>query len=175
MLESINPLIVVRGNHDQYYLDAYDNNELTETLVKKYGVSYRDKSLYIINYLKKMPVSLEMNIGEKRVYIQHGSIENSLEGRIYPDSELEELDDAIYFAGHTHYQMFKQVGKTIWVNPGSLGQPRDGNGFSYCVIDDQTLNVSFKTVKIDIAPLLKEIRRLDPDNRYLEEVLYRNK
>ena len=40
------------------------------------------------------------------------------------------------------------------INPGSLGQPRDGHGFSYCILDTETGGIDFKSVDIDIDKLL---------------------
>ena len=174
LLESIDGLISVRGNHDQYYLDSYDNKILTDQLVNKYGSSYQEKLPGVFSCIKAMPTNIEITIGEKRVYVQHGTPDNLMEGRIYPDNALPILkENSIYISGHTHYQMVRRVGNSIWINPGSLGQPRDRKGFSYCVMDEN-LNMVFRTVPIDIKSLVREIRMRDSENKYLEEVLYRS-
>lgn len=174
LLERIPDLITVRGNHDQYYLEAYDNNDMTERLVQKYGSSYRSKNENIYSYIEKMPVSMDIEIRGREVYIQHGSNLDPIEGRVYPDAKLDNLrNDAVYIAGHTHYQMFKRVNNTLWINPGSLGQPRDGKGFVYCVMDEN-FNVVYHRIDINISPLIQKVKLKDSENKYLEEVLYRN-
>ena len=112
-----------------------------------------------------------------QIYLQHGSPENPLEGRIYPDTcPPVSKKNAIYLMGHTHYRMIKKdKNGALWINPGSLGQPRDGKGFSYCRLDTESRNVIFRTVDIDIMNLVCQIRMNDPGNKYLEEILYRKK
>ena len=175
LLKTIDGLIAVRGNHDQYYLNAYKDEEQTEKLVEKYGSSYREKILNLRYYIENMPLEIKLNINGRKVYIQHGSPGNLLEGRVYPDSVIPELEDnAIYISGHTHYQMIKQYKNMIWINPGSLGQPRDGKGFSYCILNDKNWDVFFRNISIDIDPLVHQVRTRDPLNKYLEEELHRN-
>ena len=174
LLERIPGLMIVRGNHDQYYLDAYYDYDFTEKLVQKYGSSYRIKNETVYSYINNLPERLQLNIAGRKVYVQHGSYSNSLEGRVYPNTELENLTtDAVYIFGHTHYQMYRRKDNCIYINPGSLGQPRDGIGFAYCVLDDE-FKATFHRVELDVNELVQEVRIKDPDNMYLEEVLYRN-
>lgn len=174
LLKSIEGLVAVRGNHDQYYLDVYRNEKLTEQMAVKYGTSYKEKEKDVYDYISGLPLSQIIDEERSRLCIQHGAVGDELEGRIYPDSALPNVDmNTIYISGHTHYRMYREIGSSVWINPGSLGQPRDGKGFSYCVLDSDDMTVDFRTVDIDIAPLVKEIRRRDPGYKYLEEVLYR--
>ena len=97
---------------------------------------------------------------KKRIFITHGALENYLEGRIYPDTSINESlyqQYDIIILGHTHYRMFRKVGKTILLNPGSLGQPRDCKGFSYCILDIELETCIYKSVKIDQIRLLNEM------------------
>lgn len=175
LLQDINGLIAVRGNHDQYYLDAYDDTARTKELVEKYGSSYMDKYEDVRTYIESLPKRAEIHCGEMVIHIQHGTPIELLEGRLYPDTPLPKGEPGhIYITGHTHYRMLKEERNSIWINPGSLGQPRDGKGFSYCVLDDETLDVSFRNVNVNIEKLVQEVRLRDPENKYLGEVLYRS-
>lgn len=176
LLKSIKGLIAVRGNHDQYYIDAFDDAEMTKQLAKKYGSTYIEKRDYVRHYLSSLPLIRTINCDGRVIQIQHGTPENLLEGRLYPDTPLPIADKGtIYMVGHTHYQMYRDSGGTIWVNPGSLGQPRDGKGFSYCKLDTETWNFQFSSMDVDIKGLVQKIRMNDPENKYLEEILYRKK
>jgi len=42
------------------------------------------------------------------------------------EAELAEVEADVLFVGHTHVPGLREVGKTIIVNQGSLGQPRHG-------------------------------------------------
>lgn len=96
----------------------------------------------------------------KKVFIVHGSLENVLEGRIYPDTKINEKlywQYDIVILGHTHYQMFRKCAKTVLINPGSLGRPRDFKGYSYCIINMETMECEFMKVHINQRTLIDEL------------------
>lgn len=180
LLKRIPGLIAVRGNHDQMYLDAYSDRKRTEELSKKYSTAYYDKTEDVQIFLEHLPVSMKLGCCGTEILIQHGIPEDPLEGRIYPDTALPVPGDGIrrvILTGHTHYRMKRSTGNTLWLNPGSLGQPRDGKGFSYCILrlteEDWKTKVSYRTVKPDLRNLEQQIRERDPDHPYLWEVLHR--
>lgn len=174
ILSSIPNLVAVRGNHDQYYVDAFNDSEMTHKLIMKYGSIYNYKSRKVLSFIKSMPLNKTIDCGDVTIHIQHGTPNDFLEGRVYPDTPLPYgCDGNIFIAGHTHYRLYKKDNNIVWINPGSLGQPRDGKGFSYCVMDTKEMVPHYKTVRINIDSLVKNIRKNDPENKYLEEILYR--
>ena len=111
----------------------------------------------------------------ERILIVHGSERSPLCGRWYPDSDID-IDSTKYdviFCGHTHYSMVRRQGDTQIINPGSLGQPRDGKGFAYGVFDTKTRSWEAHTVKPDMDFLLRQIEENDHENPYLKSVLLR--
>lgn len=113
----------------------------------------------------------------KKVLICHGTPISPLEGRLYPNNEIaEEQEYSKYdfvILGHTHCRMLRKVASATIINPGSLGQPRDGSGFGYAILDTKTNMVNFKNVKIDLEKLYAEIDKYDPDLKKLKNVLER--
>ena len=175
-LKRIHLVAAVRGNHDQYYIDAFSNCERTNELCIKYGNSYKYKSKELFEYMLELPVTVEMNANNKIAIIQHGSLSNRLEGRWYPDTEIEipKASEAIFVVcGHTHYRMHRIINGLQIINPGSLGQPRDGMGFSYCILETDSMEVEFRNVSIDLNYLERRIKREDPGKPYLINVLRR--
>ena len=165
LLESIGDLTAVRGNHDQYYIDAYDDTETTEKLIKKYGSSYKCKDDSVLEYVQRLPLRAEITIGGRLFSVVHGTPEDPLEGRIYPDSGIDRKEKGFAcISGHTHYATLRREGDILWINPGSLGQPRDGKGFSYCSIDDGTMEIAFRHFEIDTKPIIEAARKNDPEN-----------
>lgn len=155
-------LYAVRGNHEQYYLKCQKDKMYKDILIHRYGSSYGiEISKDERQYLSMLPDHIETRIDGKLFGIFHGGIEDHLEQRIYPDSVLDvniygnKYD--FFVVGHTHYRFTKKVGDTLIVNPGSLGQPRDGKGFGYCILDTNDHQISFKNVDIDLNGLLKDI------------------
>ena len=161
-LSAITNLYAVKGNHDEYYL----GREITPELINKYGSSYladiTDKQL---GFIKGLTDHLEIMIDGKRFGIYHGGNVDFLEQRIYPDTEIDEtflIGKYDYLIlGHTHYRMCRRIKDTMIINPGSLGQPRDGHGFSYCILDTKTGRIDFKSVDIDIDKLLSMSEIID--------------
>jgi len=157
-------LLAVKGNHDNYYLTCKEKANLTD----KYGSSY----LFSLTeeqtkFIASMPENIRTTIGGKKVGIFHGGPVDYMEQRIYPDSQMDfaslfgEYD--IVVLGHTHYRLEKRVGNTLILNPGSLGQPRDGEGFGYCVLDMEDGSCCFKKVDIHVEELLLQVKEKDAD------------
>lgn len=161
---SIEKLIAIKGNHEEYYLFGRKG----KSLIDKYGSSYAlTLSEMQKNYISGLASRAELSICGKRIGIFHGGPKDFLEQRIYPNSVLEnECENLKYdhiICAHTHYRLlYKNKGVTI-INPGSLGQPRDGKGFSYCIWDTEKDAFEFKTVKVDVAFLLNQVNSVDSD------------
>ena len=62
---------------------------------------------------------------------------------------------------------------TIFLNPGSLGQQRDGRGCSYLILDTEKRNYTFHVVSYDISELEVNIDFHDPGNSKIKSVLRR--
>lgn len=186
----------IMGNHDDYYLRYFEKltpaqlksvdnivdnvQDVESDLVNRYGSSYRQRySNAQKKYISGLPIYLILESDGKRIGFFHGGPGDYLEQRIYPDTEMtadavidtyEELD--YIFLGHTHYRMDRMKGQCRVINPGSLGQPRDGKGFSYGIFDTVTGEFEFKTVESEIDMLIKETSILDGDTaayKYLTE------
>ena len=160
-------LFAVKGNHDVNYLqDGRNNRELAD----RYGSSYNTiLSGSQRNYLENLPEYLELELGGKRFGIFHGGYEDHLNQRIYPDSNMETAPIAgkydYLILGHTHYRFIRKEKDLVIINPGSLGQPRDGKGFSYCVLNTENSFCEFKTVSINMKSLLDQVSQKDADRK----------
>ena len=178
MLKSIPNLITLKGNHDSIYLQINNKDEeLRQAYVKQYGNSMEnllcEGAQELIQWLSDLPESLSANLG---LYAYHGSPWNPLEGYVYPDSPLDKFNDypaSIFILGHTHYPMVRTMNDKLIVNPGSLGQPRNGGWPTYAVINYPSKHVMFKEVHYNKAELIKRIDELDSSNQYLKQILFR--
>lgn len=178
--QKIKNLFAVKGNHEYNFLSKKQNRQ---ELVEQYGSSYGVKlSKEQIEYIEGLPEWMEIKLDGKWFGIFHGGIEDYLNQRVYPDSKIdiglyhEKYDYLIL--GHTHYRLLRKEKNTLIINPGSLGQPRDGKGFSYCILDTDNDRCEYKNVKIDIQKLLNEVKKYDSDRevcRYLHEKYGGNK
>ncbi|MGL1934875.1 MAG: metallophosphatase family protein [Fibrobacterales bacterium] len=179
ILKTIDGLIAVRGNHDQIFIDIVNGNiPLRKEYRLKYGNSMEHLLTQPYEELYNWLISLPIKYIEPNTFIAcHGELKNCLDGYVYPDtpyaSQLEHILEPYVFLGHTHYQLSKSHGNTTIVNPGSLGQPRDGNLFSWALIDTNTNEITFKTVKGNITELCHEVEQMNEQNNYLTSVLAR--
>lgn len=179
-----NNITCILGNHDKYFLDVLDKKKGIDEFIKRYGNSYRISLNSIteenIDFLRGLPENIFAQWNEKRMYISHGSPLDNLEGRIYPDTDLsifKKMVEGINYvvSGHTHHKMKRIFNNTIFLNPGSLGQQRDGKGCSYMILDLEKDTSDFYTVNYRIEDLEQEIDFYDGNNNRLKEVLRRKK
>lgn len=182
-IEQNEKLYWLKGNHDVYAEKIYWDNESTEQYISKYGHSYENiqnkVSSKCMERISKCPQSITLTIDSKRIFICHGTLDNYVEGRLYPEDAIQNsykyksFDYIIY--GHTHFKMNRLVGKTRVINSGSLGQQRDGLGFGYAILDTDNGEVTFKNVKYDKTELYNEISCYDPKLSKLKDILERKK
>jgi len=87
-----------------------------------------------------------------RVKLVHGHPEDP-DRYTYPAEFGPELlgDEDVLVMGHTHVQHAEQYGEGIVLNPGSVGQPRDGDPrAAYAVLDLDALSVDTRRVEYDV-------------------------
>ena len=172
------------GNHDRLFLDVLDGTRTEESLIRKYGNSYLGAEKLLkednVHFLRSLSPKTEITEGPLRMVFLHGSVTDPLNGRIYPDAVIEDTEPyrgiGYVFCGHTHHKMEKQAGKTKIINPGSIGQQRDGKGCTFLVFDTDTEVYTLHEVKYDIESLVRDIdvRETDPAmKKKLTEVLHR--
>lgn len=181
-LSQIRDLIWLKGNHDIYFCKLYRNELDEDILVNKYGHSYKNvKSRFSereYSILDSKQCAYRTAYQNIRIGAFHGTPLNPQEGRFYPkDKDIDEryLHFDIVILGHTHFRMIRKYENTLIVNPGSIGQPRDGNGYSYCIINSTEKSVEFRNVEFDISALYNQIDTYDSDLIKLKSVLERRK
>lgn len=178
-LDDISGLYAVRGNHDAQYLDSLDDLGKRDRYVDRYGMSYLlNPSESVVGFIYSLPDMLELCLDGLKVAVAHGDLRDHLNGRIYPDTRIDTTDlytgYDIVILGHTHYQMMRYVEDTIVLNPGSLGQPRDHKGFSYCILDTESVNPSFHTVGLDTEALITDLMEKEKDGGLVEYIRKRS-
>lgn len=114
----------VIGNHDWYLLaDSFCDRSQTvnDTLAYQKKIISGEN----LQWLKTLPVHREYN-GLKMV---HGGWTDPIDEYLRePSKEYFDKVGGKYFAsGHTHLPRVDDYGDKVYCNPGSVGQPRDGN------------------------------------------------
>jgi putative phosphoesterase len=172
----------ILGNHDKYFLELVDGRKNISDLEQKYGSSYRricgKISASVINIINDLPLKKNLTIEGISIEVLHGVPSDILEGRLYPKDDPEKYapyDADILVMGHTHFRMVKYWNKTLLLNSGSLGQPRDIFPSGIMVLTLPEKRVEFVDVLYDKEMLVREIVLNDPKNKKLIEILFRSK
>lgn len=176
-LAEIPNLVAICGNHEQMFLKMRGGDEdLRFSYLTNFGHSMEglleNGDTSFCDWIAEWPLTYR-NENESFACF-HGSPKNYTEGYLYPDSKFEELGgdlEKFVFLGHTHYCMDRKIGQTRFINPGSLGQPRDGAWPTYAVVDTTSGTVCFKKVLYDKKELLREIETMGDGDKYLKGIL----
>lgn len=111
-------------------------------------------------YLRTLPRELHVNLADKKVHLVHGSprrineyLLRDRDERTYQRLAETESDDVLAF-GHTHDPWFRPYGKTLFVNVGSVGRPKDGDPRAMYVVlgssTDGPVEVEIRRVPYDV-------------------------
>lgn len=176
LMKCLNPLKMVIGNHDANYIEIH-NSYKDNPYGSLYGLSYNIRSDKLYKLLIKQSKHIELELDGIKIKMVHGTLNDYLNGRDYPDTEYDYYPDYLNYdvviQGHTHYKMRKNYFGTMIINPGSIGQSRNGDGITYAVLDTHSKEVIFKKTNWNKESLYKEINSIEPANIKLIEVLER--
>ncbi|PKK89727.1 MAG: metallophosphoesterase [Candidatus Wallbacteria bacterium HGW-Wallbacteria-1] len=137
--------INILGNHDSYLVNdtrclrsrvVADIIEYQKNIVTRAQISWLQRSV--------------PSYRENKFLFLHGGPDNFLDQYLYTiSSEIIPDNCDFMFTGHTHVQTLVNFDKCTYCNPGSVGQPRDGdNRAAYAIIDGE--NIFLQRVVYDI-------------------------
>ena len=149
----------IKGNHEAAILGVeanrfssdrgYKANLYTKTILKPSSW----------NFIKEMQESsFVLRIADKNILVVHGDLSDVRWGKMIEKEKLSEVYDQYDYviSGHTHisslfYKINKETHKkTIFINPGSIGQPRNCNiNAQYAILNIKTGAVDFEAIPYD--------------------------
>lgn len=174
---------VVRGNHEEMLSKARSDSAHQASIEARYGsgvrVAIEQLNSTQLDELSALPHPLALEIDGVRILLCHGAPWD-LDRYIYPDADHEVLardlpqSYDLVVMGHTHYPMLRQIGSTVVVNPGSVGQPRDRKpGACWALFDTKDRSIELRRESYDSSSLVHECQIRHPELPYLSEVLQR--
>ena len=174
-LYSKNALSVI-GNYD---LEVFDKN-IRGKGPKKFALEYARKTLAKAyeTYLRSLPSKLELEIAHKKLLMIHGILD-SVDEHLYndtPEERFQELAktagaDIIVF-GHSHEPFTKKADETLFINPGSVGMPGDGNPqAAYAAITASPFSVELVRVSYDVEAAAEALRKTGVPESYAQMLL----
>lgn len=175
--------ILICGNHEMALFGFEDNRfsskrgkdilDLTKKLISKENLDFID------NAFSKNFISKEIN-GKKYLFI-HGNLEDIFWGTLDKNTCCNEIykDYDIVFSGHSHKphymeefftinnKEFRDEKRTIFINPGSVGQPRNHSPQAqYMIFDTKSFESRFCKVEYDIKKEQKIYEKYEVDDFY---------
>jgi len=151
----------IRGNHDRAALggEMFAFNELANTAIRWTRIHLTPAS---VGYLKDLEDRVRTALPEGLVAMYHGSPRNDDE-YIFAwsaDEWIIRMAGAPFvILGHTHLPMACPFRSGLVVNPGSVGQPRDGDPrAAYAVLDLAEGTVTFHRSSYQVDETQRRIR-----------------
>jgi len=136
----------VRGNHDhgtaQDVPVAGKNGFKYLTAVTR-PLTRERLSETDLRYLSRLAVTRLVTLENTRYFLVHATPRDPLDEYAPPDLDLwarhlQQVEGDVVCVGHTHHPFVLEVGDKLVINPGSVGQPRDGDPrASYAIIENQ--------------------------------------
>ena len=183
LVQSLNP-VMIRGNHDKAacgVTDASDFNPVARTAAEWTTAQLRPENLTLLRELPMGPVQVNS------ITLVHGAVADEDEYVFAPGQALDgllESPSSVTFFGHTHFQggfsyrgtqleviqmkplpganfsaLELEEGTRYLLNPGSIGQPRDGDPRAAFAIADMDHRVTeFWRVPYDVAAVQARMR-----------------
>lgn len=171
----------IRGNHDNavaYKVDCQCGYKYKHLSIATREYTWEILDRPRIEYLQRLPLLIKEEIHGRRLYLTHASPRSMFE-YIKPETPDEDVQSMIdeatepveseYLAvGHSHIPMNRKLGSLTIINPGSVGQPRDGDTRAGCaVFDTETGEIEFLRLEYDIDAVCAKIKERMP---YAEEL-----
>ncbi len=147
----------INGNHDRALIGSsgFGFNTLASQ-----GLKWTEKELtkQDIEYLKSLDTEMDFLDGE--IHVAHGAPGHP-DRYLYPEGFSQDLlgDETVLVLGHTHIQGKSEFPEGTVVNPGSVGQPRDGDPRAgYALLDIDGMDVDLFRVEYPVDEVADKIR-----------------
>ena len=157
----------VLGNHD-YAVITGNTSDFNVRAAISAKWTARVISAESKEYLKSLSQELSFDVEGSRIYLTHGSPLDHLWEYVEPgthselfDFYLKRLSARVIALGHTHvpYVWKGEIGTVL--NPGSVGQPRDGDSrssYAVATFENGEVEVQEKRMSYDIRGAAEKIR-----------------
>jgi len=173
-------ILCVLGNHD-VAASGLEEPDTFNPLARAAVLWTREQ---LTGESRKFLINLQRELSVRDFYLFHGSIHDTDRYILYRDDAVDNFRElarlrqspVIGFFGHSHVMtvlseqngiiatslahedLFLQQSKRYLINPGSVGQPRDGDPrAAFLVYDDRDRNVTFYRIEYDLRRCQEKI------------------
>lgn len=155
----------VRGNHDHAVaqrIPVRKTTGLSRLARQARPIHWELLDDAHMKFLARMPVTRRVELDGLSFFLVHATPRDPFDEYLKEDKEgwndrLEDIDADFVCVGHSHNAFCIDLDGKQVINPGSVGQPRDGDArCSYCVIEDG--EVSLRRVEYDIDETIRNMQ-----------------
>lgn len=171
---------IVRGNHDHgvaqnVVVNGKNGFKYLSGLTRP--LTQQRLSAENRRYLASLPLTQMLTLDDTRFLLVHATPRDPLDEYAPADPDfwarrLQGVEADVICVGHTHQPYVLQVGEQLVINPGSIGQPRDGDPRgSYALIEDNRVELKRVAYPVeDTVRVIQESSLPDAAKEMLTEV-----
>lgn len=180
LLRHLDP-VAVKGNHDAAVTDGYQCGWYggVGPAIRQHQAAALDDGQ--LAWLAALPAVRQVEVADVRFHLVHARPADPWQGYLLPGlpleqmaAEMAEVEADTVLLGHAHHQYRRELPHMTIVNPGSVGQPRDGDHrAAYALWEDGRL--SLRRVEYDVADTcrrLDETTLPEDDRQLLKDILW---
>ncbi len=170
--------VVVRGNHDHAVAKGVWCG--CSDLFREASATTRERMWTLLeradlDYLDSFPYEEEISREGVKFYLVHATPSHPLHPYVRPSEierwgrEIARNDADVFLVGHTHLPMILRLGRKLAVNPGSVGQPRDGDPrASFAIIEDGEPRL--ERVSYDVETTVRRLEQMELPDRVVRQL-----
>ena len=162
--------ITMLGNHDAGVIGdepSFYFNPIAYEMITWTKKNLKDGNL---KWLTTLPRRRTIDRNGKNWYLVHGSpfrvfdymdANNDKQWKLMLQQAFEKTKTDFLLVGHTHIPRKSKIKEKYFLNPGSVGQPRNGiPGAYYSIVNTIPFNISMIHLKYDFSSLQEKMREL---------------
>ncbi len=180
LLSSAHPVAVL-GNHDEW-VACPDGApaDVAGRLAEHNAEDLRAHSPEGLAWLTSLPAQQSLERGGLKITLVHGTPDEPLQGRYYPDDRHAyawlPAPGEVLILGQTHRPLMRGDARSgLILNPGSVGQPRDGNPMpSWILLDLETGRAELRRTYYDNRAAMSRLSALGWNERITRALNRRN-
>ena len=166
-----NEILTLLGNHDEKYMKS---EPLTQSKIDRLSTrevqksaSYHHNNQLLSSdnrlFIKSLPRTFMIKLDNYNIQFVHGSPDHSSTYMYEEDDKTDVANKSVHnviIFGHTHIPYHQVVCGVHFINPGSVGKPKDGDyRASYAVLTiDKEILVEFRKIEYDIESIIEDIK-----------------
>jgi putative phosphoesterase len=179
-LVELQPSVTLLGNHDYAVVNG-DVEGFSANAARAVEWTRRNMNKASRDYLAALEPSAKIQREMRTLALYHGSPRDPLNEYVFPGvpatvgrSLVKAASASTVLLGHTHMPMLYRFEDALLANPGSVGQPRDGDqraSFALLTISQGEVTFEVQRVEYDVDPVADRILRSGLPS-FLAERLY---